>query len=125
MRAVTSFLLILPIVFGALAHFFRESDSVPALFGLWILFSLVCLIWALVASRKSRSLAWTCVLTTVFQFVAFSLLFAFIDARAKTRAGTANHAVSGNGAVAFLSHAQSFGGAVPEQQRWAGQSQNL
>jgi hypothetical protein len=117
MKAVTGFLLILPVVFGALAHFFRESDSVPAFFGLWMLFSLVCLIWALVASRKSRSLAWTCVLATVFQFVAFFLLFALIDARAKTRAGAASHAVSGNGAVASLFHAQSFGRAVPEQIR--------
>ena len=115
MKAVTGFLLILPILFGALTHLFRESASVPSLVGLWTLFSLICLIWALVASRKSRSLAWTCIITTVFQFVAFFLLFAFIDARAKTRAGAANHAASGCVLVSCL----QFRAHVPKRQRYA------
>ena len=89
MKTTTAFFLVAPVTFGALAHFLRESDAVPVLAGLWVLFSIAVLLWALFISRKHRGLAWSCLVICFVQFTFFSLLFVLIDSRAKTRSAVA------------------------------------
>jgi hypothetical protein len=94
MKILSAIVMILPVVFCALTHFYREDGSLfLTFFGFWMLFTLFCPVWGLCISRKHRSLAWSCVAVGLFQIVLFATLV-MIDGRAKTKS-TASEGRSG------------------------------
>ena len=90
MKLLVASIAILPALFGLLAHVYRETDSLVITFlVLWLVFSLVGLVWGFFLSRRDRSLGRQCIVFVLVQFLAFCYLFAVIDSRAKTSGASA------------------------------------
>ncbi len=86
MKRASALFVSVPVVFGALAHFLRERDTlvIMSLTG-WLVFTGIALLWAFLIRRDRRGLAAFCAVSALAQFAAFALLFALVDSRAKTR----------------------------------------
>ena len=79
MIVISAIVVVVPILFGVLAHLIRERASMGPLFWLWALFSVACLFWGRYVARKCRSLAWSCVAIDTLQLISFLILFMAID----------------------------------------------
>jgi hypothetical protein len=85
--AAGALLVVMPILFGALTHLFREREAAAALFWLWALFTVSGFFWGHYISHRYRSLALSCEFILALQVISFLLLFVMIDSPAKTGIG--------------------------------------
>ena len=85
MKLINAIVVVLPVVFGVLAHLNREGAAMGPLFWLWALLSVACLFWWRYVSRRYRSLAWGCLAVGMLQLISFLFLFMAIDFPANTR----------------------------------------
>ena len=82
---ITAIVVVMPMLFGVIAHLIRDSAAMGPLFWLWALFSVACLFWARYVFRRYRPLALGCMAIDMLQLVSFLVLFMSIDLPANSR----------------------------------------
>ena len=82
---ITVIVVVIPMLFGVIAHLIRERAAMGPLFWLWALFSVASLFWARYVFRRYRPLALGCMAIDVLQLVSFLVLFMAIDLPANSR----------------------------------------
>src|SRR6266849_742663 len=82
---ITVIVVLIPMLFGVIAHLIRERAAMGPLFWLWALFSVASLFWARYVFRRYRPLALGCMAIDVLQLVSFLVLFMAIDLPANSR----------------------------------------